>query len=249
MKLNHPLITRLLGRTAAYTVRAWMRTLDYRCMYANPAIDPVHSVSQPRIYVFWHENILCPLYLRANCHIAMLLSQHRDADVLESMARLSGFATVRGSTYRGGAKAILELAERSKSLHLAMTPDGPRGPRRTLAQGPIYLAARLGLPIVALGIGYNHPFRTRSWDRFAIPRPYSRCRAVTSDEIWIPTDLGRDGLEEHRLTVERKLNELTDEATRWAETGAALPNEVIARRQSADPPQKISPRLPRRRVA
>ena len=56
-------------------------------------------------------------------------------------------------------------------MNLTITPDGPRGPRRQLAQGPVYLASKLGMPIVAMGFGYDRPWRFNSWDRFAIPRP------------------------------------------------------------------------------
>ena len=112
-----------------------MSTLDYRVVYYDRSVDPVLGVDAPRIYVFWHENILIPLYVRGHCHLAMLLSQHRDADILARVAKQMGFDCVRGSTYRGGAKAIWELWDRSRRQHLTITPDGPRGPRRQMAMG------------------------------------------------------------------------------------------------------------------
>ena len=71
------------------------------------------------------------------------------------VAHFMGHECVRGSTYRGGAAALAELARKGRDMHIAITPDGPRGPRRQLAQGPIFLASRLGLPIVALGFGIS----------------------------------------------------------------------------------------------
>ena len=136
-----------------------MSTLDYRAAFYDRSVDPVLGIGGPRIYIFWHENILFPLYLRGHCHLAMLLSQHRDADILARVAHHLGFDCVRGSTYRGGARALWELSERSRTQHLTITPDGPRGPRRQLAQGPIYLASRLQLPLVAMGFGYDRPWR------------------------------------------------------------------------------------------
>ena len=98
--------------------------------------------------------------LRGHCHLSMLLSQHGDADILARVAYHFGFDCVRGSTYRGGAQG--DLGARTSAAarqHLTITPDGPRGPRRQLAQGPIYLASRLQLPLVVMGFGYDRPWR------------------------------------------------------------------------------------------
>jgi lysophospholipid acyltransferase (LPLAT)-like uncharacterized protein len=236
MKLTSSMTNGLVGLLATHGVRAWMRTLDYRAIYLDREVDPILARGGTRIYVFWHENLLIPLYLRGRCHISMLLSQHRDADILGQVAKLSGFGCVRGSTYRGGARALMELFERSRTNHLAITPDGPRGPRRKLAQGPIYLASKLGLPIVAMGMGYDSPWRAKSWDRFAIPKPFSRARGIVSGPISIPPDLDRDGVEYWRLHVERMLNELSLEAESWAESGRRREGEIPCRPQSAQKP-------------
>ena len=103
--------------------------------------------------------------------------------------------------------------------NLAITPDGPRGPRRQLATGPIYLSSKLKTPLVAVGIGYDRPWRLHTWDRFAVPRPFSRARTISSPRIQIPPDLNRAGIEAYRRRVENLLNRLTTEAECWAESG------------------------------
>lgn len=236
MKRINSLTNGLVGLFAARGVQAWMRTLDFRAIYLDRDVDPTLARGGTRIYVFWHENLLIPLYLRGHCHISMLLSQHRDADILGQVAKLSGFGCVRGSTYRGGARALMELLERSRTNHLAITPDGPRGPRRQLAQGPIYLASKLGLPIVAMGMGYDRPWRAPSWDRFAIPRPFSRARGIVSQAIEIPGNLDREGVEFWRLRVEQILNQLSLESEAWAESGRRRLGEITCRPQSATKP-------------
>ena len=123
----------------------------------------------------------------------MLLSRHRDADILKELARHLGFEIVRGSTFGGGSSALRRIAAQEPAMNLAITPDGPRGPRRVSAQGPVYLSSKLGMPLVAMGIGYDRPWRLNSWDRFAVPRPFSRARAVLSPQMFIPPDLDRDG--------------------------------------------------------
>ncbi len=232
MNRVHRLGIKLTGLLAASTVRAWMSTLDYKAAFYDPTIDPVDARYRgQKIYIFWHENILFPLYLRGHSNLAMLLSRHRDADILTEVANHLGFEFVRGSTFGGGSSALRELLRKSRHMNLTITPDGPRGPRRVLAQGSVYLSSKLGLPIVAMGFGYDRPWRVGSWDRFAIPKPYSRARAVVSPPIVIPPNLERDGVEHYRLTVERLLNRLTSEAEAWAEAGTPKIDEVIVRRQ------------------
>jgi lysophospholipid acyltransferase (LPLAT)-like uncharacterized protein len=220
---------KLGGLVVAKGIRAWMSTLDYRVMYYDRSVDPILGQGGQRIYIFWHENILMPLYLRGRCNLAMLLSQHPDAEILAHVAYHMGFDCVRGSTYHGGSKAIWELLERSRNQHLTMTPDGPRGPRRQLALGPIYLASRLQLPLVVGGFGYDRPWRANSWDRFAMPRPFSRGRAILGPPLTLPRDLDRNGLENCRMRVERLLNDLTCEAEAWATAGTKKVGEIVMR--------------------
>lgn len=226
MKLRSPALIGATSLLASGVIRSWMSTLDYRVAYYDEAVDPTKpGYDGLKIYVFWHEYILFPLFLRGHCNLTMLLSRHSDADVLDRVARFLGFQCVRGSTFRGAAAALRELTEASRTMNLTITPDGPRGPRRTLAQGPVYLASKLQLPLVAMGFGYDRPWRTPTWDRFAIPRPFSRARAVVSPELHLPADLDRDGVEHYRQHVERMLNRLTREAEAWAGTGGRLQNE------------------------
>jgi lysophospholipid acyltransferase (LPLAT)-like uncharacterized protein len=227
------LLMKLGGLVAAEGIRAWMSTLDYRAAFYDRSVDPVLDVGGPRIYIFWHENILIPLYLRGHCNLAMLLSQHEDAEILARIAYHLGFDCVRGSTYRGGARAIWELTERSEHQHLTLTPDGPRGPRRKMAQGPIYLASRLQLPLVPMGFGYDRPWRANSWDRFAVPRPFSRARAVIGPPLLLPPNLDRSGMEMCRARVENLLNCLSCEAEAWAEAGTRKNGEVVITPQAA----------------
>jgi lysophospholipid acyltransferase (LPLAT)-like uncharacterized protein len=234
MKITNPVLINVGGLLGATAIRAWMSTLDYRVSYYDPLVDPVHpECCGQKIYIFWHEFILFPISLRGHCNLSMLLSRHRDAEMLSRAAHHLGFDFVRGSTYRGGLAAIRELLRKSRSMHLTITPDGPRGPRRQLAQGPVYLSSKLGIPLVLLGLGYDRPWRLRSWDRFAIPRPYSRARAVVSPPLQIPPDLDRETTERYRQQVEQTLNRLTLEAEAWAEAGTRKLGERPLLRMSA----------------
>ena len=232
MKLESPLAISATSLVSTACIRQWMGTLDYRVDFGDPTVDPVHpDYRGSKIYVFWHENILLPLYLRGHSNIAMLLSRHHDADILARVATMMGFGTVRGSTFKGGSEALRELAGRAERENITITPDGPRGPRRRLAPGCIFLASMMRIPIVAMGFGYERPWRLGTWDRFAIPRPWSRARGVVSRAIQVPANLSRDDLERQRAGVERLLVHLSDDAEAWAGSRAYRAGEKRMRKE------------------
>lgn len=234
MSLIRRLGTKLAGLLACEGLRQLMSTLDYQALYYDRTVDPVREdYYGPAIYIFWHEYIPFPFYLRPHCGYAMLVSRHRDADILSEAARHMGYETVRGSTQRGGGAAIRELFRRGRTMNLVITPDGPRGPRRKLASGCIYLASRMRLPLVPFGLGYSHCWRAPTWDRFAVPRPFGLARALVGPRVWIPEDLDREGIEAHRQRIENVLNQLTQEAEQWAASGIARRGQVPMFSQSA----------------
>ncbi len=207
-----------------------MSTLDFRAAYYDPNIDPSRPQCRERgIYIFWHEYLPFLMYLRGNCDLAMLMSRHRDADILSRLALHFGFEFVRGSTRRGGQRAVRDLMRKSQTHHLTITPDGPRGPRRHLAAGCVYLAAKLNMPIIAIGLGYDRPWRLNTWDRFAIPRPFSRARAIPSPPLRVPPHLDREGIQRYGRRVQQILRRLTAEAEAWAAAGTRKENEVVVR--------------------
>ena len=227
MKLTGPIFNKTSAILVQVLVRKWMKTLDYKGATYDNSVDPASRFCRQRgIYVFWHEYMPSLLYLRGHCDMAMLMSRHRDADILSRLAMHFGFEFVRGSTRRGGDSALRELMRKSRTHHLTITPDGPRGPRRVLAAGCIYLASKLQLPLIAVGVGYDRPWRLKTWDHFAIPRPYSRARMVASPEIRLPVDLERDGVEHYRRRVERLLERMSNEAEAWAEAGTTKQDQL-----------------------
>jgi hypothetical protein len=95
----------------------------------------------------------------------------------------------------------------------------------------VFLASTLGIPIVVMGLGYDRPKRVGTWDRFAIPRPFSRARGIVSRAISVPPDLDRDGIERYRAAIERLLTHLSDEAEAWATAGSRRPNQRSVRKE------------------
>ena len=221
MEYLQSLLLRGGGLFASTCAHHWMGTLDYKGAYYDPSVDPAFPTgnTHKRLYIFWHEYITFMLYLRKRCNLTMLLSRNKDADVLAQVADLFGFGTVRGSSTRGGAEALLAMMAQSKHAHLTITPDGPRGPRRKLSRGCIFLASKLQIPIVMLGLGYDRPWRAPTWDKFAVPRLYSRARAIASPEIFVPPKLNAEIADGFAAALEATMNQLCDIAEDWAVSG------------------------------
>ncbi|MEE2989242.1 MAG: lysophospholipid acyltransferase family protein [Planctomycetota bacterium] len=250
MKIRIPWIPKVGGLAVSLLIRSWMRTLDYRVALYDETVDPAMPGFQgPAIFLFWHEYIPFPFYLRGHCNIAMLLSRHYDAEFIAEASRYMGFQTIRGSTSRGGVASLREALAAADEMNLTMTPDGPRGPRRTLAQGCIYMASRLGIPLVCLGLGYDRPWRLKgTWDQFAVPRPGSRARMLIGPAVHVPAGLNREQIETYRCRVESELELLTDTAEQWAASGKAIDRQLPLMRSTA-PYYRLSCRPPVGRVA
>lgn len=239
MKIRHPLLIKAIGWVGAWLIRVWVGTLRYRYYPLGLNVDPWRpGLNSWYIYAFWHENMLLLAYQYGRPDIWVLISQHADGQMIADTCRHLHFNLVRGSTTRGGVEAVRRMLKAGRAAHLAITPDGPRGPRRQVQPGLVYLAARTGLAIVPVGIGYDRPWRLNSWDRFALPRPFSRAVTVTADPISIPPDADKDQLEAFRQRVEAALSEATQRAAIAAENGLCTPpsennEEVQATRAKA----------------
>jgi lysophospholipid acyltransferase (LPLAT)-like uncharacterized protein len=235
MSLSPTLLGKLLGLAGATVVRVVRPTIDWRVVYHDPTMDTAHPRFQGGfVYAGWHEYMLMPIALRGDRRMVALASAHQDGQLVSRAMRHLGWGVAHGSTTRGGAAALLRLL-RADGRNPNLTPDGPRGPRRRMALGPVFLASRLGLPLACVGYGYDRPWRARSWDRFAVPRPFSRARAVFGPPLPVPPNLDRDGLEAYRHWAEQLLSWLTEEAETWAASGRRRPGELAMLAGAAPP--------------
>ena len=221
MKLRHPALIRGLGFVGAWILKGWLGPLRIRQDSDASGGVPLHPRHGRFIYAFWHEHILFGARFGAKSQV--LISKHADGELITQIVLRMGMTAVRGSSRRGGTGALLELIRKSRRSHLALTPDGPKGPRRRVQPGLAFLASRTGLPIVLLGFGYEKAWRARSWDQFAVPHPFSLATCVTSAPIHVPAKLGSAGLESYRLMVEERLLHINEDAQRWVEGRPRLP--------------------------
>jgi lysophospholipid acyltransferase (LPLAT)-like uncharacterized protein len=221
MKIRNRRLVAAAGWLGTRFARLLFRTLRFEYRPLGPNCAPAKlSPDDRHIYCIWHENLLLPTLYFGCPDIAVLISKHADGKLLGSLITSLGMGTVEGSTTRGGIEAVRKLTrEHTPWRHLAITPDGPRGPRRVVQPGLVYVASRTGMRIIPVGVGYRRPWRAGSWDRFALPKPFTRARCLTAEPIAVPGSLRSAELEPHRLRVQAEMDRLNALADSWAETG------------------------------
>jgi lysophospholipid acyltransferase (LPLAT)-like uncharacterized protein len=207
---------RLLADAASLLLKALFATTRAEIV-GFEAVKARHAAGQRVIFALWHGRLLIPLSACGRMGIVVLVSRHGDGGLIARALSRFGFSTVRGSTTRGGASALREMLRVTASgRDVAITPDGPRGPRGRAQMGVVFTARETGLPIFPVGIAASRFRELSTWDRFQVPKPFARIRCVFGPPVEVPRDIGEEGLEEYRLRVENALHEATAEAERRA---------------------------------
>lgn len=177
------------GRAAAWFVRLLGASLRLE-RPGWEANERALASGRPVIYVCWHGSQLAPTYVYRDRGIWIMTSLSRDGDIQTQSLNCLGYRTVRGSSSRGGGRALLEMVRRLRQGEaVSMTLDGPRGPRHVAKPGAVLLAQRAEAVVLAVGARYGRAWQLRNWDRFEIPLPFSRVVVATSEPFMVPADL------------------------------------------------------------
>lgn len=170
----------------------------------------------PFIGAFWHDRLLMMPWGYEGKRLSFLVSPHRDGLIIGRSLKKFGLEPIYGSSHKGGSAALKEMMKAlQKGSDVAIVPDGPRGPRHRLQFGVIELARRTGHPILPLSFSASRKKFFNTWDRFLLPYPFSKGVFVWGEPIYVDPNGDQAYLEEIRLLVERRLNELTEEADRY----------------------------------
>ena len=183
-------------------VLLWVLGLTWRYeVIAEEGITPVvfGQKAGPEIYCFWHQCVLpCTLYFRRS-HAVILISRSFDGELITRILRMFGFDAVRGSSSRSAREGLLGLKNIIESGNTAIfTADGPRGPIYQTKMGPIKLAQLTGAPIGAFHLQPEHAWVLKSWDRFLIPRPFTRICVSWAQWTHVPAGLSAEQFEPKR---------------------------------------------------
>jgi lysophospholipid acyltransferase (LPLAT)-like uncharacterized protein len=167
------------------------------------------------IMAFWHGRVLTATYFFRGRRIVVMISENFDGEWIARIIERFGFLTSRGSSSRGGRRALLQLKRNmDEGRPAGFAVDGPRGPARVVQPGAVWLAKLSGNPVVPFHMEASSYWSMNSWDRTQVPRPFSTVALVVGSPIGVPGDADAAGLEMKRVEVEQSLFELEQRAVR-----------------------------------
>ena len=173
------------------------------------------------IYTFWHGRMLYfpYLYRFQNKH-HILASPSKDGEIIGNLLKIYGFNIVWGSTFKKGAKALLNLIRVIKNGDsVVLIADGSRGPAFKAQDGAIKIAKLTGIPIVPMTYSVSRKKILSSWDRFVIPYPFSKIAVKYGEPVYVPPDADDEVMELKRQELEKKLNDITEFADKYFTSG------------------------------
>ena len=149
------------------------------------------------IFTLWHGELLPLLWHHRGEGIAVVISEHRDGEIIARIAERLGYTTVRGSTSRGGGRALIGLMRAIEAGHDgAVTPDGPRGPAHVFAPGAAIASQRTGAPLAIIRATATRAWRLKSWDRFLVPKPFATVRVIYGPLVSVDAGSPREAAEQ-----------------------------------------------------
>ena len=185
----------------------------FRYLMRTEIIDPhghLGSEGAPGVIIIWHNRLLffpvmCPRWERE--HTSALISASRDGQYIADLCKQWNVESIRGSSSRKSVQVMGEAVESLKNgRYVAMTPDGPRGPRYSMSRGPVRMASETCVKLIPVAINYSSYWELKSWDRFQIPKPWAKITYVLGEALHIPPDLTEEDVEKWREELRKKLN-------------------------------------------
>ena len=202
-----------LARIGALVIRMLASTWRLRWVDVRHR-DSEFAAGRRVIYILWHGQLLPLLWAHRGRRISIMISEHRDGELIARVAQSLGFHVVRGSTTRGAARALLGATRDIEAgFDVAITPDGPRGPARSVAPGAAVIANRSGASLLPVAAHASSAWRLRSWDAFMIPKPFARVVVAYASPLPPRDEAARDAAAD-----EARVRDAIDAAERLAGT-------------------------------
>jgi lysophospholipid acyltransferase (LPLAT)-like uncharacterized protein len=191
------------------------RTL--RINYKNKKVfNDLENKNSNYVLTFWHGSMLIPWYVHKRRDLVALISKSKDGDLLSNLLKYWDYTVVRGSSTEGGEIALgilIDYAKNNKSI--AVTPDGPKGPRHKLKAGAVITAKKSGIPLILMAVGFKNKRYLSSWDKFEVPMLFSETKVIYSDPIYVDKDLDYNETSKVIKQCEEILNDLHNEANKF----------------------------------
>ena len=179
-------------------------------------VEGIFNSGKRVIFTFWHGRIFPATYYWRNRGIVVMTSQSFDGEYTARFIQRFGYGAARGSSTRGGTGAIVEMVRLMRAgCPTAFTIDGPKGPRYVAKMGAVLLAKKTGHPILPFTITPVRFWEAKSWDRFQVPKPFTRVRVDIAPPIFVPHDADEDLLEANRDELQQALDEINRRGDKW----------------------------------
>jgi lysophospholipid acyltransferase (LPLAT)-like uncharacterized protein len=198
-------LSRFAGSTAALILKLIGITL--RVTVSIEEGGPPSFYVPATVYSFWHRCILPATWQFRGRDIGVMTSQSEDGEYIARTIEYFDFVPVRGSSSRGGARALLEMRRLVEAGHtVAFTIDGPRGPKYVAKPGPVLLAKSTQKPMLTFHFAVERAWVLSTWDEFIIPKPFSRVLLRVSRYMWVPANADDAAMQRHHQELQESLD-------------------------------------------
>jgi lysophospholipid acyltransferase (LPLAT)-like uncharacterized protein len=213
LKKSRQGVLRFLGYHFLYYILTFLCKSLKVVRQNKEAIDKLSKDNQNYVLAFWHGTMILPWYLHGSQNFAALTSKSKDGDLLAKILKKWKYKVIRGSSSTGGEVALGIMVDYAKNKYsVAITPDGPRGPRHDFKAGAVVTAKKAGIPMILAGVGFKRKKFLSNWDKFEIPYFFSKARIIYSEPIYVNKGLTYEETSEVIVKCNAEMNRLQTQA-------------------------------------
>jgi lysophospholipid acyltransferase (LPLAT)-like uncharacterized protein len=204
-----------IGWAGYLAIYAIGRTVRWQSV-GDSHLDKIYASGNRAIFVVWHGRIFPATYYFRHRGIVVMTSMNLDGEAIAQCIQRLGYGAARGSSSRGGMRAMAEMARSIRNGHDAgFTIDGPRGPRYIAKQGPVLLARKTGAAIFCFHISLKRKIQLKTWDEFQIPLPFTPAIVLQAAPLWVPAGASEADLREVHIQMQEILDDLRERGDSW----------------------------------
>ena len=197
-----------IGSALAYWYTMFLGWTTRVYWFKTEEFETLEKEGKNYIYATWHNQQLFLLYPYRGQKVCALISLSKDGEYIARILPKFGMKAVRGSTSRGGARALIKLLQLTREgYHPMLTPDGPRGPIYQVQQGILFLAQKTGLPIIPVGTALSHKIKVGSWDRMRVPLPFGKTALTYGKAFYVTKETN---FEKVAQEIKKEIDRVTD---------------------------------------
>lgn len=214
MKIQNRRLIRILARCLSWGVRCLYFTCRKQVVETIPNSTPYsRNTTEKLIYCNWHDGILNSLFCGRTIQMAALTSRHADGEYVAEVMQAIGITPIRGSNNHGGTTAAKQLMSALAVHHITITTDGPRGPRRVVKPGVVFLASQTGRRIIPVACSASRAWKPRGkWTDLLVPKPFSTAYVLGGDPLSVPAGLTKEQLAPYVTELQNRMDRLQEQA-------------------------------------